>query len=190
MLLQGLASQTQTSQKDNGRSVCILKEEKTNTSEAEQKPSSGKFEDVSHMKNASKEDIPFSGPLQVSTSSGFAWAKSQKDDTSSRSHCRTISRGNIFNQLETSTLKSRNNLDNRNQESKEFCGRHTNSRGSDLLDFSKLSMQNQWSKFDRPDSFDASEEYHSQELSMALYNREDSVSKRSNLVSLLVSQIY
>jgi hypothetical protein len=45
-------------------------------------------------------------------------------------------------------------------------------------------MQNQWSKFDRPDSFDTSEEYHSQELSMMVYHREDSLSRRSNRVSL------
>ncbi|MED6194364.1 Protein IMPAIRED IN BABA-INDUCED STERILITY 1 [Stylosanthes scabra] len=178
---EDLATQTQASQKVNGRSVSILQEQKVNTGEEEQKPSSSKREDASHTKNASKEDIPFSGPLQVSSSSGFAWAKSRKDDTSIRSHCRTISRGHIFNQSETSTLKSRNNLDNRNQESKESSGRRTNSRGSDLLDFSKISMQNPWNKFDRPDSFDASDEYHSQELSMALYRREDSASKRSNL---------
>ncbi|KAL1347316.1 hypothetical protein HN51_020784 [Arachis hypogaea] len=178
---EDLASQTQASHKVNGRSVSILQEQKANTGEEEQKPASGKLEDASHMKNSSQEDIPFSGPLQVSSSSGFAWAKSRKDDASIRSHCRTISRGHIFNLSETSTLKSRNNLDNRNQESKESSGRRTNSRGSDLLDLSKISMQNPWNRFDRPDSFDASDEYHSQELSMALYHREDSASKRSNL---------
>lgn len=179
-----MASQTQTAQKANGRSFRILKEEKNNIGEEAQKPSGGKPEDASHMKNASQGDIPFSGPLQVSTSSGFAWAKSRKDDTSIRSHCRTISRGHIFNPLEPSTLNSRNYSDIKNQENKESCGRRTKSRGHDLLENSKPSMQNQWSRFDRPDSFDASDEYHSQELSMALYHREDSMSKRSNLVSL------
>ncbi|KAK7301516.1 hypothetical protein RJT34_12382 [Clitoria ternatea] len=178
---EDLASQTQTSQRVYGRSFRILTEEKANIGEEAQKPSSGKPEDTSHMKNASQGDIPFSGPLQVSTSSGFAWAKSRKDDTSLRSHCRTMSRGHIFNPLEPSTLNSRNNLDTINQESKESFGARTVSKGHDLLDCSKLSIQNQWSKFDRPDSFDASDEYHSQELSMALYHREDSVSKRSNL---------
>ncbi|TKY73351.1 serine/threonine-protein kinase [Spatholobus suberectus] len=178
---EDLASQTQTSQKVNGRSFRILEVEKTKIGDKAQKLSSGKPEDASHMKNASQGDIPPSGPLQVSTSSGFAWAKGRKDDTSFRSHCRTISRGHIFNPLEPSTLNSRNNLDTANQENKEFCGGYTNSRGHDLLEISKLSMQNQWSKFDRPDSFDASDEYHSQELSMALYLREDSASKRSNL---------
>lgn len=183
MLLQDLASQTQTSQKVNGRSFRILQEEKAKIGDKAQKPSSGKPEDASHTKNASQGDIPLSGPFHVSTSSGFAWAKSRKDDTSFRSHCRTISRGHIFNSLELSTLNSKNNLDTTNQESKEFCGGYTNSKGHDLLEISKLSMQNHWSKFDGPDSFDASDEYHSQELPMALYHREDSQSKRSNLVS-------
>jgi len=183
LLLQDLASQTQTSQKVNGRSFRNHEEEKIKIDDKAQKSSSGKVEDASHMKNASQGDIPLSGPLQVSTSSGFAWAKSRKDDASFRSHCRTISRGHIFNPSEPSTLNSRNNLDTTNQENKEFCGGCVNSRGHQLLEISKLSMQNQWSKFDRPDSFDASDEYHSQELSMALYHREDSASKRNNLVS-------
>lgn len=182
--MQDPANQTKTSHRVNGRSFRILKEEKSNLGEEAQKPSSGRPEDASHMKNASQGDIPFSGPLQVSTSSGFAWAKSRKEDTSVRSHCRTISRGHIFNLLEPSTLNSRNNLDTTDQENKEICGGRTNSRGNDLNEISKLSMQNQWSRFDRPDSFDASDEYHSQELSMALYRKEDSVSKRSNMVSL------
>lgn len=177
---EDLASQTQTSQKVNGRSFSILEEEKTKIGNKAQKPSSGKPEDASHSKNASQGDIPLSGPLHVSTSSGFAWAKGRKDDTF-RSHCRTISRGHIFNPLEPSTLNSRNDLDTTNQENKEFCGGYTNSRCHDLPEISKLSMQNQWGKFDRPDSFDASDEYHSQELSMALYHREDSQSKRSNM---------
>ncbi|KAK7330326.1 hypothetical protein VNO77_24516 [Canavalia gladiata] len=180
---EDLTSQAQISQKMDDRSVQvhILKEENTNTGEEAPKQSSGEPEDASQVKNTSQVDIPFPGPLQVSKSSGFAWAKRRTDDTSMRSHTRSISRGYIFNSLETSTLNSRNNSESRNYESKEFFGAHTNSRGHDLLEIPKLAMQNQWSKFDRPDSFDTSEEYHSQELSVALYHREDSLSKRSNL---------
>ncbi|KAG5039440.1 hypothetical protein JHK85_011916 [Glycine max] len=179
---EDLSSQTQTSQKMDDRSVHIIKEENTNTCEEAPKQSSGKPEDASsYMKNASQVDIPFPGPLQVSKSSGFAWAKRRRDDTSVRSHSRSISRGYIFNSSETSTLNSRNNSESRNHENKKFFGAHANSRGHDLLEISKLAMQNQWSKFDRLDSFDTCDEYHSQELSVALYNRQDSLSKRSNL---------
>ncbi|CAE6220350.1 unnamed protein product [Arabidopsis arenosa] len=37
----------------------------------------------------------------------------------------------------------------------------------------KLSMLKKWRQLERPDSFDASDEYHSQELSMAIYQREE-----------------
>jgi serine/threonine protein kinase len=181
-LAPDLNSQIQTRQKMDDRSINILKEENTNICDEASKPSNGKAEDASHMKNASQTDVPFHGPLQVSKSSGFAWAKRRKDDTTSiRSHTRSISKGHIFNSLETSTINSRDvSDDNRNNENKEVFGERTSSRGRDLFEISKLVMQNQWSKFDRPDSFDTSEEYHSQELSMMVYHREDSLSRRSN----------
>ncbi|PNY08972.1 putative serine threonine-protein kinase, partial [Trifolium pratense] len=175
-LAPDLKSQIQTTQKID------VKEENTNICDEASKPSNGKAEDDSHMKNASQADVPFHGPLQVSKSSGFAWAKRRKDDTTSiRSHTRSISKGHIFNSLDTSTINSREvSDDNRNNENKEVFGERTSSRGRDLFEISKLVMQNQWSKFDRPDSFDTSEEYHSQELSMMVYHREDSLSRRSN----------
>lgn len=177
-------NQTQNSQTLNCRTSRILKEESTDIGKEATKSSTDKSEDASHIKNASHGDIPI---LQVSTSSGFAWAKRRKDDSLiRRSHCRSISRGHMFNPLELSTLNSRSNFDSRSQENKEFSGECTNSRGHEAREISKLAMLNQWNKFDRPDSFDASDEYHSQELSMALYQKEYSASKRSNLVSLLV----
>ncbi|XP_054806625.1 protein IMPAIRED IN BABA-INDUCED STERILITY 1 [Prosopis cineraria] len=177
---EDLASQTRKFQRVNGRSVHILKEGIPNVSKEEPKASNDKPDDASHTKNASQGEIPFSGPLQVSTSSGFAWAKRRKDDISIRSHCRSISRGHIINPLESAVPNSMNNIDSRNMENKDCLGR-SNSRSRDPLEIPKIAMQNQWSKFDRPDSFDASDEYHSQELCMALYHREDSISKRSNL---------
>ncbi|XP_004508714.1 protein IMPAIRED IN BABA-INDUCED STERILITY 1 [Cicer arietinum] len=179
---EDLTSQIQTSQKRDDRSAHILKQENTKIGEEAPNPSNSKPEDAddSHVKNASQVEIPFHGPLQVSKSSGFAWAKRRKDDASIRSHTRSISKGHIFNSLETSTLNSRNISDNRNSENKEIFGERTSSRGHDLFEISKLVMQNQWNKFDRPDSFDTSEEYHSQELSKVVYHREDSLSKRSN----------
>ncbi|KAK7388908.1 hypothetical protein VNO78_23735 [Psophocarpus tetragonolobus] len=169
---EDMTSHTRTTQKMDDKCVHILKDENTASGEESPKQSSGKPEDTSHAKNASQVDIPFPGPLQVSKSSGFAWAKRRRDDTSVRSHSRSISRGYIFNSSEASTINSRNNSESRNYGNKEFFGLRTNSR---------LAIQNQWSKFDRPDSFDTSDEYHSQELSTALYNRQDSLSKRSNL---------
>ncbi|KAF7806223.1 Protein IMPAIRED IN BABA-INDUCED STERILITY 1 [Senna tora] len=180
---EDLANQTRISQTVNSKTACnILKDESTDVGDEGPKSSTStdKAEDASHVKNASHGDIPM---LQVSTSSGFAWAKRRKDDGLMRSHCRSISRGHIFNPVELSTLNPRNNLEYRNLDNKELCGGgRTNSRGGhETREISKLAVLNQWSKFDRPDSFDASDEYHSQELSMALYQREYSASKRSNL---------
>jgi hypothetical protein len=178
--LQDLANQTQNSQKVKSRSFRILEEEKSNFVLKAQKPSIDIHEYASHMKNASQEDIPFSGLLQISNSSGFAWAKSRKDDTSIRSRCQSFSKGHSFNALDSSVLNRRNNLETINHDNKEFCERNTNSRH---FENSKASKQNQWSRFGRLESFDASDEYHSQELSV-LYQGEDSLSKRSNLVNL------
>ncbi|XP_045824153.1 protein IMPAIRED IN BABA-INDUCED STERILITY 1-like isoform X1 [Trifolium pratense] len=174
---QDLANQTQNSQKVKSRSFRILEEEKSNFVLKAQKPSRDIHEYASHMKNASQGDIPFSGLLQISNSSGFAWAKSRKDDTSIRSRCQSFSKGHSFNALDSSVLNRRNNLETINHDNKEFCGRNTNSRHFEI---SKASKHNQWSRFDRLDSLDASDEYHSQELS-ALYQGEDSLSTRSNL---------
>nr|QYW07110.1 cyclin-dependent kinase like 11 [Dimocarpus longan] len=139
-------------------------------------------EEASHVKNASHGDIPFSGPLQVSTSSGFAWAKRRKDDASIRSHTRSISRGHINNALEPSAVAhGRNNFDPKKSDTGDIVnGVHTESRSHDY-EAAKLAMLKQWGQFERPDSFDASDGYHSQELSLALYQREEMAAKRNNL---------
>ncbi|KAL3575192.1 hypothetical protein D5086_023293 [Populus alba] len=148
------------------------------------KPSLDKLEEISHIKNASQGDIPFSGPLQVSSSSGFAWAKRRNGDASIRSHSRSISRGHSNNGSEpSSALQEKNNSDSKQHNNGDLIyGVRTNSRGHNSYEISKFALQKQWSQFERPDSFDASEEYHSQELSLALYQREGMESKRSNLV--------
>ncbi|KAI3504678.1 hypothetical protein L1887_26331 [Cichorium endivia] len=48
---------------------------------------------VNKINRGSQEDIPFSGPLEVSGSSGFAWARRRLDDSSStRSYSRSSSK--------------------------------------------------------------------------------------------------
>ncbi|KAJ8772959.1 hypothetical protein K2173_028136 [Erythroxylum novogranatense] len=145
------------------------------------KSSLDKLEEIFHVKNASQGDVPFSGPLQVSSSSGFAWAKRRKDDTSARSHTRSISRGHITNGLETN-FQEKINLDTKRHDNVDGSyGLRTNSRGRDSYEISKRGLQKQWSQFEHPDSFDTSEEYHSQELSLALLAREEMDAKRNNL---------
>ncbi|PRQ16251.1 putative protein-serine/threonine kinase CMGC-CDK-CRK7-CDK9 family [Rosa chinensis] len=173
--VEDLATQVQDSYKINGTNGRITKQENGVIGRELPKPSASKAEDASHVKNASQGDIPFSGPLEVSTSSGFAWAKRRRDDASRRSHTRSISKGHIFNTVEPSiAVHTRKNFDSKTHENGEYRGR-TDSRGHDSYEIVKLAMLNQWGKLERPDSFDASDGYHSQELSRALYQREERV---------------
>ncbi|KAM4114896.1 hypothetical protein ACJW30_04G104900 [Castanea mollissima] len=174
--------QTQHSHKINVSNGDIHREVNSMVDGAARKQSIDKLEDTSHVKNASQGDIPFSVPLQVSTSSGFAWAKRRKDDASIRSHSRSTSRGHIYNIVEPTALPTKNNFDSKRHENGDVIhGARTNSRGHDSYEIAKLTMQNNWCKFERPDSFDASDEYHSQELSMAQYQKEEMAAKRSNI---------
>ncbi|XP_031255003.1 protein IMPAIRED IN BABA-INDUCED STERILITY 1 isoform X1 [Pistacia vera] len=177
-----VAAQTHSAQKTNVNNVHILKDVMLGGEVRNRKPSVDEREEASHVKNASHGDIPYSGPLQVSTSSGFAWAKRRKDDASIRSHCRSISRTHIMNALEPSAaLHARNNCDSKKHDNGDILyGGRNDTRGHEY-EISKLSMLKQWSQFERPDSFDASDGYHSQELSLALYQREEMASKRNNL---------
>ncbi|KAJ0106318.1 hypothetical protein Patl1_18810 [Pistacia atlantica] len=88
-----------------------------------------------------------------------------------------------MNALEPSAaLHARNNCDSKKHDNGDVLyGGRNDSRGHEY-EISKLSMLKQWSQFERPDSFDASDGYHSQELSLALYQREEMASKRNNLL--------
>lgn len=184
--MQDAAAQAQGSQKINGNRVHNVKQRNATITEGLTNPSTDSVEEAARIKHASQGDIPFSGPLQVSTSSGFAWAKRRKDDASKRSHSRSISRGHLYNSLEPSAqLHSRNNCDSKRHENGDVIyGGRTDSKSHDSYEAAKRAMQKQWSQFERPDSFDVSDEYHSQELSLALYQREEMAAKRNNLVCL------
>ncbi|KAJ4889468.1 Protein kinase superfamily protein [Raphanus sativus] len=140
-----------------------------------QKPSEQEKVEASHVKK--NGDVPFSGPLQVSVSSGFAWAKRRKDDISVRSHNRSLSRGGHVPNLlgpspafsEISDVESK--MKENEKEEKQLEG----------YEMFKLSMLKKWRQLERPDSFDASDEYHSQDLSLALYQREEKAAKLGHL---------
>lgn len=180
-ILQDLVSRTQDVQKNNSGYPHFHKKENSMPFGEVPKSSLEKVEEPLHVKNASQGDIPFSGPLQVSTSSGFAWARRRRDDASIKSHFRSISRGNISNAVEAS-----NNLDSKRDENSDVvCRTRTDSRGHGSYEISKLAVRNPWGKFERPDSFDGSDGYHSQELSLANYQQEIGVAK-GDVVSLFL----
>ncbi|MBA0552346.1 hypothetical protein Golob_023167 [Gossypium lobatum] len=175
------AADTRGSRKINGNHE-ISKQRNATNNEGASNPSTDALEETCHVKHESQGDIPFSGPLQVASSSGFAWARRRKDDASGRSLSRSISRGHIFSSLEPSApLHTRNDIDSKRHENGDVInGGRTDSRGHDSYEAAKRDMQKQWSQFEHPDSFDTSDGYHSQELSLALYRREEMAAKRNN----------
>lgn len=180
-ILQNLPLQKQGEKKMNGGGS-NRKAENGLDHELPKQPT-GLTKEACHVKNASQGDDVYPGPLQVSGSSGFAWAKKRMMDSSLRSRSRSSSRSLI---LESSgAMHSRNNLDSAGEENCEGVkeGQLGNAKGHDSYETFKRSMLKKWSQLERPDSFDASEGYHSQELSMALYHKEEaSGAKRRNLV--------
>lgn len=132
--------------------------------------------ETSHTKYASQGDIPYSGPFHVTASSGFAWAKRRKEDAASlRSNSRSSSRSQVSSAFDLSNLS-----ESKHQENGEIDGTHRRSRGYSHEN-TKREMKKQWSQFERPDSFDASSVYHSQELSAGNYHKDGTESKTYNL---------
>ncbi|CAN8292568.1 unnamed protein product [Cochlearia groenlandica] len=176
---------SQTLQKRNGHSVNNSIDSDATLYGKPQKPSDHEKEEASHVKNASQGDVPFSGPLQVSVSSGFAWAKRRKDDICVRSHHRSFSRGHISSLLGPSPAFSEStDIESKikDKEKEEKHGQRTDSQDREAYEMLKLSMLRKWRQLERPDSFDTLDEYHSQELSLALYQREEKAAKRGHVV--------
>lgn len=169
--------------------VHTLKEGNDDSGVEAPKPSLDLPDEASHVKNASQGDIPFSGPKELSSSSGFAWAKTRKNSSSGRAnHNMSISRSHISNVSDniSAAIQARSNTDSQRQNCGNLMhggrGQSRGGHGSDEI-LKHATMHKQWGPFERPDSFDASDEYHSQELSVKLYQREEMSSKRSDLVS-------
>ncbi|KAK6123203.1 hypothetical protein DH2020_043060 [Rehmannia glutinosa] len=177
---ENLALRMQGDLKTNGIGVNNHKGDKILAPEPP-KPSFGVTKEASHVKNASQGDDIYSGPLQVSGSSGFAWAKRRMIDSSLRSRSRSSSRSLIIES--SGALHLRSNFDSKGEE--ENCdvnGQFVDTKDHESYETIKRSMLKQWSQLERPDSFDASDGYHSQELSVALYRKEEAAAKRNNMV--------
>ncbi|CAI9284001.1 unnamed protein product [Lactuca saligna] len=101
---------------------------------------------VNKINRGSHEEIPFSGPLQVSGSSGFAWARRRLDDPSSiRSHSRSSSKSRIS---EPSILHPREPIFSEKIERISSRGRFDGYPSRDLPIFKKIDLiyQNQEDK--------------------------------------------
>lgn len=118
--------------------------------------------DHQHIKNLSQEDPSDSGPLRVSMSSGFAWAKKQRED-----HACGL-RNNITNQLESLSIS---------QDYKD----KVNSRVQKPSELSRNAMLRHWTQLEQQDSFNADDLYRPNRLSRDQYGR-DSVSFKHSIL--------
>lgn len=132
-------------------------------------------ESARHVKNESREQIPFSGPLSVSSSSGFAWARRPQEDRSfARSRTRSSSRG----QFPADAVQGCNTQAKENAGLRELPSRdipvsvsHVSSRVRDRgpHDAAKRAVLKKWSQLEHPDSFDSCDTYHSHNFSNAMF---------------------
>jgi hypothetical protein len=142
-----------------------------------------------HFKNDSREEVPFSGPLSVSSSSGFSWAKRPQEDRSfTRSRTRSSSRGQFPGEADQdSKSQAKENVGPRALSSRDVSVSisRTNSKVQDREphDVAKRAVLKKWSQLERPDSFDSCDTYHSQNFSNTMFLGGTLSSKNSFKVS-------
>ncbi|KAI3452265.1 hypothetical protein Pfo_008930 [Paulownia fortunei] len=122
---------------------------------------------ASQMTQESQGSSIRSVPVQVTASSGFAWAKRQKQqDVFTRLHSRSTSRSQKSYALDPSIiLHVHDTLESDGQEYDESSGRVYG------VEAARCAMRREQAQLQRPDSFDSSDIYESQELSEDYGNR-------------------
>ncbi|XP_052179427.1 protein IMPAIRED IN BABA-INDUCED STERILITY 1-like isoform X2 [Diospyros lotus] len=155
---ESLPDKTQSVDKADGNEVWNRKERNSISGMDPPKSSIDVMKQASYLQNSSQGEVPYSA---------FAWSRRQIDDSSGRSSSRNL----VF---ETSgALRLKNNFNSkRNTNVQVVHGSRDTSQDEDSSDTIELAVK-PWSQLDRPDSFDASYGYHSRELSVALYQREN-----------------
>ncbi|KQK15424.1 protein IMPAIRED IN BABA-INDUCED STERILITY 1 [Brachypodium distachyon] len=133
-----------------------------------------------HLKNDSQEDIPFSGPLIVSSSSGFAWAKKQEGHSFGGSRNRSSSREQFTVELDQDKkLQAKESIGFKEQHNRDTQIARANSKSREPHEVAKRAVLKKWSQLERPDSFDSCDTYHSQNFSNAIYLGDALSSKNS-----------
>lgn len=134
-----------------------------------------------HMKHNSEQDIVFSGPLRVSTSSGFSWARRQREDNVyNRSHSRRNSRRNLSAARDSSGIGNvKSKLDPKGPQNGDL---HAGSKHHESQELAKIAMLKRWAQLEHPGSFDTSEAFPSQDFSEAVYNGDPSSMRHNYMV--------
>lgn len=129
-----------------------------------------------HAKNESREEMPFSGPLSVPSSSGFAWAAAQRpqeDRALARSRTRSSSRGQFPAEADRDCTRTQATAESAAGHRELPSSRDMPRVGSKVRepephDAAKRAVLRKWSQLERPDSFDSCDTYHSQNFSHAM----------------------
>ncbi|KDP27188.1 hypothetical protein JCGZ_19887 [Jatropha curcas] len=111
------------------------------------------FDNTSEVLQETKEDYEFTGPAPVIASSGFAWAKRQKDDATTLSFNHSIS-SSQFSSLDSTRFNFANSSFTIR---KEENGKHDDAEQEVTV---KNPMQKSLSRFGSSDSFDPSSIYY------------------------------
>ncbi|XP_020095761.1 probable serine/threonine-protein kinase At1g54610 [Ananas comosus] len=141
---------------------------------ADPKPIPASKDEDTHIKNNSQdEDISFSGPLMVSSSSGFAWARKQREERANgKSHSRSNSRGGHLSNGITdqgNKQQDKNMVDSKEQANGDVHEVRVDSNLYESHKLKKRAILKKWTQLQRPDSFDSCDMFHSQDLSNAIY---------------------
>ncbi|ONM59377.1 hypothetical protein ZEAMMB73_Zm00001d022041 [Zea mays] len=124
-----------------------------------------------HAKNESREEMPFSGPLSVPSSSGFAWAAAQRpqeDRALARSRTRSSSRGQFPAEADRDCTRTQATTESAAAGLRDIPRVGSKVREREPHDAAKRAVLRKWSQLERPDSFDSCDTYHSQNFSHAM----------------------
>ncbi|WOK94427.1 putative serine/threonine-protein kinase [Canna indica] len=139
-------------------------------------------EESRRTKSNVPEDFTFSGPLDVSASSGFAWAKRQREPCSyDRSHSRSSSKSQISSGIGLSEISpAKIDLNFNRQANGDLNDVRTDSKGHDPYEIAKRAAFKKWALLERPNSFNSSNICHSQDFSG--HFKGDSLSMKHNIL--------
>ncbi|KAK6913299.1 Protein kinase domain [Dillenia turbinata] len=155
----------------NGGSLCrepLKSSFDDSASEVSQLSSVTQLSMATHLSNASQADFLFSAPLQAPAPSNFSWAKKRlEDSTTYRPHGRINPRGQAENSADLTGHENGDNLSRLRYQS----------RDSDSYESAMQAMRKQ-RKYDRPESFDASDVYGSKGISPPPLSQEEDVDPR------------
>lgn len=148
--------------------------------------------DFHHTKHNPQPDFTFSGPLRVSASSAFSWARRQEEDHSYRkSHRRCSSRSNLSHIKDSSGIENiKSELEIKGAANSDLAGGHKRHESQELAKCAILKSCSQQSE--HPKSLDTSKVYCkfcSQDNSEALH-KGDPLSMQQNYLVLIVLAVW